>query len=110
MEFTVEKHPTTTVLKAAGRMDITGAPEFEKKARDLINEGVSRIVIDMEAVDYVSSAGLRAILVAAKKAKAVKSEIVFSSVTGMVLDVFSMSGFKAMFRLFETSGEALAGD
>lgn len=108
MEFKTETSGNTTILKTSGRMDIVNAPEFEKAVQDLLGQGITRIVADLAQVDYISSAGLRAILVAAKKAKAGRADLVFSCVSGMVLEVFTISGFKSMFRLFDTTEEALA--
>ena len=61
--------------RSVGKIYLTGAlntdtaPEFEAKLEDLIDRGMSLTVIDMKALDYISSAGLRVIFKAAKRVK-----------------------------------------
>jgi anti-sigma B factor antagonist len=107
MEFSSKDQGDFTVLTAAGRMDTLTAPEFETAVRAVLDAKRTRVVADMHQVDYISSAGLRSILVAAKKVKAAGGELLFAGVTGMVLDVFTISGFKSMFRLFDTADDAV---
>ncbi|MFH1152822.1 MAG: STAS domain-containing protein [Pseudomonadota bacterium] len=108
MEFTFANQGETTIVTASGRMDTITAPEFEAAVQKILDQGRTRVVADFNRVNYISSAGLRSILVAAKKIKAVRGELLFCGVTGMVLDVFTISGFKSMFKLFDTAQEAAA--
>ena len=68
-----------------------------------------QILVDMSAVEYISSAGLRGILTSAKKLKAKGGNIQFCGLQGMVADVFKMSGFAAMFQIFDNKEQAING-
>lgn len=93
----------------AGRMDAITAPEFEKYCDSLIQQGTTAVVADMSALEYISSAGLRSILSSAKKLRAAGGGLSFCGLTGMVDEVFRVSGFLKMFRIFTSAEEALAG-
>ncbi|MEF2144051.1 MAG: STAS domain-containing protein [Desulfovibrionaceae bacterium] len=109
MEFKSEKNGGFVVVAPSGRMDALSAPEFEKHCMQWLEQGESRIVADMAGLDYISSAGLRSILSTAKKLKQAGGEIRFCGLSGMVGDVFRISGFESMFKTFATADEAVAG-
>lgn len=107
MEFTQEKQGDWLIVEVTGRMDATTSSEFEEQCSQWIEAGNVSIAVGMSGVEYISSAGLRSILSSAKQLKAESGELRFFGLTGMVADVFKMSGFAAMFKLFETREEAL---
>lgn len=109
MEFTNTKIDEYYVVDVSGRLDATTACEFEEQCDKWLAENEIRVVVDMEKVEYISSAGLRSILTSAKKLRAKGGELYFCGLTGMVADVFKMSGFAAMFKIFETREQAISG-
>jgi anti-sigma B factor antagonist len=108
MDFSWSKQGQGIVLKLKGRMDAVTAPEFEKECTGKLDQGERSFVVDLSGVDYISSAGLRSILSAAKKLKAVQGKICFCNLKGMVQEVFSVSGFASMFPMYASIEEALA--
>jgi len=96
------------VLAVLGRMDTLTAPEFEAKCAACAAEGTTRIVVDLSGLEYISSAGLRGILSSAKKLKALGGGLSFCGLSGMVAEVFTMSGFIKLLPVFATRQEALA--
>ncbi|MGD0779085.1 MAG: STAS domain-containing protein, partial [Candidatus Solibacter sp.] len=66
MTITMTHVGDAVVLRVAGRLDAITSPEFEKTCLQCINPDNRRIVLDFEGVEYISSAGLRAILLAGK--------------------------------------------
>ena len=84
-----------TVLSLSGRLDAMTAADFEKESLAWIDGGDRKILLDLAELEYISSAGLRAILALAKRAKAVGGVLAVSSMTGMVAEVFTISGFDA---------------
>ncbi len=62
----------------------------------------------MSAVDYISSVGLRVFMVAAKQAEAQAGRIVIAGLTPMVREVFEISRFDLLFRIFDSVEQALA--
>lgn len=107
MDITTTRTETATVLAVGGRMDALSAPEFETACKELQNQGVLSIIADLTHLEYISSAGLRSILTAAKQLRAAGGALHFCGLGGMVADVFKVSGFLKMFKVFGTRAEAL---
>ncbi len=101
MEITTVKEKSTLIIKVTGRMDAATAPQFEKSIGDLMGRGESSFHIDFSGLDYISSAGLRSLLLAAKQLKARKGELEISGVKGPVREVFKISGFYSLFKIME---------
>jgi len=109
MEFNSTKNGDTLVVLVSGRLDAITAAEFDAQCQIWLDKGDTRVVVDLGKLEYISSAGLRSILSAAKKLKGVQGELRFSGLTGMVEEVFNVSGFTAMFKVFPNPEAALAG-
>lgn len=109
MEIEYSKESSATVVKVKGRMDAITSPSFEKKMNELIDGGETRFVVEMAGLDYISSAGLRGILAAAKLLKGKGGEIRFANVGGTVKEVFDISGFGTIFRMHDSVTDALVG-
>jgi anti-anti-sigma factor len=95
------------VVTISGRLDAVTAPEYEKRIRELIDGGNSYFVVDFEPLDYISSAGLRVLLLMAKLLKEKGGKVCFANVNGNVRSVFEMSGFTALFKMENSVAEAL---
>lgn len=107
MQLDFENRSGAVVIFARGRIDAVNAQEFEKQCFGIIESGSSRLIIDMSKLEYISSAGLRSILSIAKVLRKNSGDIKFCCLQGMVCEVFAISGFSAMFSIFETIEEAL---
>ena len=107
MEMHIRKEREATVVSVKGRVDAVTAPEFEKNLSDLISKGEITIILNFGDVEYISSAGLRSILATAKKLKEQKGKIVLTGLKGSVGEVFKISGFDAIFKIFESEEAAL---
>jgi anti-anti-sigma factor len=88
-----------------GRIDALSAPELQRLFDDLVMTGQRRLVTDMSAVSYVSSAGLRVFLSAQKQLKKVGGEVILLAMQRPVRDVFDMSGLKNVLRVVATRDE-----
>jgi len=108
MEIQVKREVNATVVTITGRLDAVTAPEYEKKVHELIDGGDIRFVVDFESLDYISSAGLRGLLVTAKLLKAKGGQVSFANVKGTVKEVFDISGFGSIFQMDESVAAALA--
>jgi len=109
VEFSNSRHGDKLVVTVAGRMDAITAQEFDTQCRQWLAAGDTRIIADLSGLEYISSAGLRSILSAAKQLKAAQGSLAFCKLSGMVEEVFVVSGFAAMFTIHPTLEEALAG-
>jgi anti-anti-sigma factor len=94
------------VLGLAGRLDGVSAGPAEAKLLKAVRD--SRVVVlDLAGLEYVSSAGLRVLLKAAKEAKAVKTRFAVTALRGVVREVFEVSGFGTMIPVFPGRAEAI---
>ena len=77
-----------------GRLDTTTAPKLEEELRD----GITRLVFDVEKLEYISSAGLR-VLLAMQKLMNQQGEMVLQNVNEAVMEVFEVTGFSDILRI-----------
>ena len=91
MTITTEKNGEAILLKIEGRLDTTTAPELEKAMSEL-PESTKDLVLDMNALEYISSAGLRVLLGAQKKMNKIGT-MKLVGVCDAVMEVFEMTGF-----------------
>jgi anti-sigma B factor antagonist len=91
-----------TIATVEGRMDTVSAPDFESKVRERIAEGAKRLVIDLSKLEYISSAGLRSILVAGKNSTATGGQLCCCGLQGVVKKVFDVSGFTTLFPIYDS--------
>ena len=93
MKLTTDKQGGVAILNAGGRLDAGGAPEFEAQGKALLREGAKRLLLDLAGVEYVSSAGLRSLLVLAKTVKSAGGAMALCGLVPAVRDVMTISGF-----------------
>jgi anti-anti-sigma factor len=84
---------TTQTYKPVGRLDGSNAAAHEKELRELLVDDVHSVNIDLSELDYVSSAGLRVLLMTAKAAKAKGGKVVLLAPKPAILEVIKISGF-----------------
>jgi anti-sigma B factor antagonist len=106
MEITERKVSNVCVVGMIGRLDAGTSDGFAQRLHQLIDGGERRLVIDGEKLDYISSTGLRVLLVAAKRLKAVDGKIVLSSLKPHILEVFEIAGFKSIFPIYGNVDQA----
>jgi anti-anti-sigma factor len=81
------------VYKPIGRIDGTNAVTVEKEILALMVDGVSSVTVDLSELDYISSAGLRVLLVSAKAAKSKGGKVVLLTPKPPIMEVLTISGF-----------------
>ncbi|MBD2867598.1 STAS domain-containing protein [Paenibacillus arenilitoris] len=96
-----------TIIPLEGRLDGSNAAVAEQAFLQLLAEGKQRFVFDFSGLQYISSAGLRVILVAAKKLRATKGRMICAGLGEQVYDVFEMSGFTTILEMAATVEEAV---
>lgn len=96
------------VLSPSGRLDSNTSKSFESELIPVVESGPGAVVVDLSNLQYVSSAGLRVLLVAAKRSKAGGGRLALSGMSDQIREVFDISGFSAIFTIFATRDEAVA--
>ena len=107
MQITVSTDNGITVASLTGRMDAMTTVEFDRWFSERLSSGEPRLVLDLQGLEYISSAGLRSLLAAAKQIKAQNGSLVLCQLVGTVEEVFRISGFLAIFKTFGSVDEAL---
>jgi stage II sporulation protein AA (anti-sigma F factor antagonist) len=98
----------TLVFRLVGRLDSTNARDFEQQLLAALDDGADRVVIDLSALEYISSAGLRVVLLAGKHLGERGGRLALSSVRPSVNEVFRISGFLGLFAFYATADDAVA--
>ena len=106
MEITLAQKNQFSVLAVSGRLDALTAPAFEAEVRKLLDAGIHSLIVDLTDLVFVSSAGLRGILALAKGLRAINGEIRFAGLQPAVQEVFVISGFTSLFKLYPTVADA----
>ena len=96
------------VIGITGRLDSATSPAFEAQVLPSIRPGSNRVVLDFTGVEYVSSAGLRVVLLAAKQTRATQGAFAICGMAAPIHHVFQMSGFARIIALYPTRDEAVA--
>ena len=109
MQITVKTTNEVKVLAFEGRLDTGTSPDAQQQLIRLIEEGETKILVNLEKVDYISSAGLRVLLVVAKQLKATDGELRICSLNEVVKEVFDISGFDMILPISASESEALEG-
>ena len=91
MTIEMNKNEQEVVLMVTGRLDATTAPQLDKTIEEVVN-GINSLILDLECLEYISSAGLRVILIAQKKMQQIGSMTV-KNVREEIMDIFEMTGF-----------------
>lgn len=99
----------TLVAVLSGRMDAVSAQMFEQQAQSQSQATkASRLVLDMAKLEYISSVGLRSLLVIGKKLQETGGVLCMSGIRGLVKDILESSNFVSLFQIFKTLDDALA--
>ncbi|APV49517.1 hypothetical protein BWI17_07385 [Betaproteobacteria bacterium GR16-43] len=111
MTVTPRRYANAVVLSVAGRLDQDTCDDFRvelmKHVEQTARDG-GAIVLDLEGLEYVSSAGLRCFMLASRQAKTQHGRIVVASLQSMVAEIFEISHFNLVFQVFPAVREALA--
>ena len=100
---------SVSIMNVKGRVDSNTAPELESALENLLKNKKNKIVLNLKAVDYLSSAGLRALVKALKEAQQSGGDLHLAAVSKQIEVVLRTVGMMQMFKLFPTNEEALAG-
>ncbi len=97
MKYTSRKTDKALIIEVSGRLDAATAPEFEEASLASTEQEENRVVLDFSGLEYISSAGLRSMLILGKKIKAANGTMMVVGLTGIVREVFDISGCGALF-------------
>jgi anti-anti-sigma factor len=96
------------LLQPSGRLDANTSERFESEMIEQLSHSPKGMVMDFSEIGYVSSAGLRVVLLAAKKVKAMGGTFVLCGISPAILEVFRVSGFLSILTVTPDRDAALA--
>lgn len=108
MNVTTRVQNGVTLVAFVGSLDSNTSPEAQQAVDGVLAGGARKVAIDCTALDYISSAGLRVLLGAAKRLGGAGSLRLFG-LNQTVREVFDISGFSKILAVFSTEAEALRG-
>ena len=106
MDISQSQAGSITILAPAGRIDSFTAHTFESTVMAVVAGG-GPLVIDFAGLAYISSAGLRVLLLAMKQMRGAGGRLVLCGLQPSVREVFDISGFSGIFEIRATAGEAV---
>lgn len=94
-------------ITPAGRLDTTTSPSFEQHLDALLTRGERRLLVDFSAVDYISSAGLRVMLLLARGVRDAGGSLALCCMGDSVRRVFHLAGFLPLFVVCDSQDAAV---
>jgi len=110
MRIAVRAESGRTVVSVSGRLDSVSSAEFINQFDMWFSAPPSRLILDLTDLEYVSSAGLRAIQILARRCKESKSGFCLCGLGAFVQNVIALSGFDRAFTIHATLADALAAE
>ncbi len=108
MEIPTEQVEGTLILKPGGRVDGQNAVDFQTAIESVVTNDHKSVILELSDLEYISSAGLRVILLLAKTLKSRNAQFAMCAIAGSVKDVFDISGFGKIISTHDTRESALA--
>ncbi|MCC6260414.1 MAG: STAS domain-containing protein [Anaerolineales bacterium] len=108
MEITTQEFKHGDLVAVKGRVDSATAPEFAKALEKLNENGRFKIAVEMSGLEYMSSAGFRALLACQRNCKKYnRGELVLVQVPDRIREALELAGFTELFKTFDNSVEAV---
>jgi len=107
MEIIKRTHKDTTMVELTGILDTNTSPKAQDTIQGYIDSGCRELIINLGSTEYMSSSGLRVLLVAAKKIWALSGKFIICQPNKLVRDILDTSGFSLIIEVTDTEEEAL---
>ena len=108
MDVTTERRDGVLTARVSGRIDGSNAVQLEEAVRTAIEESDRAVLIDCEGLSFISSAGLRVVLLTAKTLMGRNAGFALCSLSEPIREVFRIGGFDSIVAIHPTREEALA--
>jgi len=108
MEITTQEFKHCDLITIKGRVDSATAPQVAQALENANENGKYKLVVDMSGLEYMSSAGFRALLAAQRNCKKYnRGEVVLSNVPDRIREALELAGFTELFKTFEDNLKAV---
>jgi anti-sigma B factor antagonist len=109
LSIETDNRQSVSVMKVKGRVDSETAPELDDALTKLLQNNKNKIILNLQDVNYMSSAGLRAMVKAYQSANKSGGDVRLAAVSEPIEVILRTVGMMQMFKMFSTSEEAAAG-
>ena len=109
MNITLRDSGETKIVDFEGSLDTNTSLEAEGQLNTLLEQGAQKVLVNLEKLDYISSAGLCVLLATTKQLRSGGNDLRICCPNEMVQEVFDISGFSTIFSVFKAEPEALEG-
>ncbi|MBM4423747.1 MAG: STAS domain-containing protein [Chloroflexi bacterium] len=107
MECPVHEVKRVSVMTVKGRVDSDTAPKLEDKLKKLVDNEKTQIVLDLKDVEYMSSAGLRAMVSTLKAVKRINGDLRLCTPSPRVAEVLRLAGLTSIFNIYPSQNDAV---
>ena len=108
MTIAIEPTDKAHIIALEGQVNSSNAATVETEVLAVVNQGAKNVLLNMTELSYISSAGLRVVLVLAKRLKQAGGKLVIYGMQPHVREVFDISGFMAILNVVATRDDAVA--
>ena len=109
MELSTENTGGAVIVQAVGRVDGANARDFHEGLEASIGTDGESMVLDFEGLTYISSAGLRVVLLVAKTLQQQRAKLAVCSLSDSIREVFEISGFDKIVPVYASPDDAMSG-
>ena len=99
-----------TVVAPTGEIDVASAPRVRERLVELITEGASNVIVQLEDIDFVDSTGLGVLVGALRRARTAGGDLRLVCTNSRILKVFDITGLHAVFLVADSVEHAIAGE
>lgn len=107
MEITEERRADVLILRVIGKLDASTSKNLEDRILPVIAGSQGKLIVELSQLEYISSAGLRVFLLAAKRTDEVRGKMILCSLKDSVRQVFDIAGFSSFLNLGGSTEEAI---
>jgi anti-sigma B factor antagonist len=107
LSISIESFKRVDLVTVAGRVDSSNATQLDNQLKELLDNGRYKLVLDLSGVNYLSSAGLRAMVAAVRECKKHRGDVRLATVSDRVTEVLKLAGLNVIFQTYEDKTSAV---
>jgi len=107
-ELATKEEGKVLVVALSGQLDTRASPKLEKSLDEALSAGRGEVLVDCSRLDFITSAGLRVLLMTGKRLASAGGRLALCSLNPSVKEVFDVSGFASLFPIHPTREGALS--
>jgi len=107
LEINIEEYKRADLIEVSGRIDGSNASQLEDAFKGLAEEGHYNMVAELSGVEYMSSAGLRALVAALRESKKHRGDLRIANPSDRMTEVLSLAGLDTIFSIYDDATAAI---